>query len=56
MNKLPSILTPYPKSQPADHDELNEEISIEEVESAVNANNDNKSPGIDGIKPAFIKN
>ena len=35
---------------------LNEEISIEEIKDAIHANRDNKSPGTDGIKPAFIKN
>ena len=39
-----------------DSEELNEDISIEEVRAAIFANSDNKSPGIDGIKPAFIKN
>ena len=36
--------------------ELNEEISIEEVKAAIYASGDNKSPGIDEIRPAFIKN
>ena len=36
--------------------ELNEEISIEEVEIAIQANNDHKSPGVDGTKPAYLKN
>ena len=36
--------------------ELNEEITIEEVKTAIYANGDNKSPGTDGIKPPFIKN
>ena len=35
---------------------LNEEISIEEIKDAIHANRDNKSPGTDGIKPAFIEN
>jgi hypothetical protein len=34
---------------------LNEEFSIEEIESAIKANNDHKSPGVDDIKPAFLK-
>ena len=34
--------------------ELNEEISIEEVEIAIQANNDHKSPGVNGIKPAYL--
>ena len=36
--------------------ELNEEITIEEVKTAIYANSDNKTPGIYGIKPPFIKN
>lgn len=51
-NSYPS---PYP-NQDVDCDELNDEISMEEVEAAIHANNDHKSPGIDGIRPAFIKN
>ena len=39
-----------------DPSELNRDIMIEEVEAAIHANNNNKSPGVDGIKPAFIKN
>ena len=43
-------------AQDLDPEELNGDISIEEVRAAIFANSDNKSPGIDGIKPAFIKN
>lgn len=39
-----------------DPEELDEEITIEEVKAAIHANNDYKSPGSDGIKPPFIKN
>ena len=39
-----------------DPSELNRDIMIEEVEAAIRANNNNKSPGVDRIKPAFIKN
>ena len=37
-------------------DFLNDEITLEEVQAAVKANNSNKSPGIDGIQPVFLKN
>ena len=36
--------------------QLNEEISVEEVKTAIFASGDNKSPGMDGIRPSFIKN
>ena len=52
-NSNTSIWSPNPD---LNCDELNNEISMEEVEVAIHANNDHKSPGIDGIKPAFIKN
>ena len=40
----------------ADPEELNKEITVEEVKAAIYVNSDNKSPGVDGIKPPFIKN
>ena len=36
--------------------DLNDEISMQEVETAILSNNDHKSPGVDGIRPTFIKN
>ena len=39
-----------------DVSKLNETISYEEVRQAVYANGDEKSPGLDQIKPLFIKN
>ena len=35
---------------------LNEEISLEEVRAAILLNKDSKSPGIDQIRPSYIKN
>ena len=35
---------------------LNEEISLEEVRTAVQLNKDSKSPGVDDIRPPFLKN
>ena len=42
--------------QPEDVELLNEEFTVEEVEAAVRASKNHKSPGVDGIKPAFLKN
>ena len=39
-----------------DPSELNDEICVEEVKAAIYASGNNKSPGTDGIRPAFIKN
>ena len=50
------VTTSQPLNPDLDPSELNRDITIEEVEAAIRANNDNKSPGVDGIKPAFIKN
>jgi len=48
-------LVPVPMNTDADVD-LNNEITLEEIQAAVRANSTSKSPGVDGIQPLFLKN
>jgi hypothetical protein len=45
-----------PVGQRLETDELNIEITVEEVEQAIKANEDKKAPGFDEIRANFIKN
>ena len=56
MNDTTGATVDPPVSPNVDPIELNEEITIEKVKTAIYANSDNKSPAIDGIRPPFIKN
>lgn len=38
-----------------DPSELEDDITLEEIERAINLNDDHKFPGVDGINPAYVK-
>ena len=53
---LGTTIEPISNSGNLDPTDLDEQISLQEAEAAIFSNNNHKSPGVDGIRPMFIKN